>query len=64
MKRCILVLVCLPLVSGCAALVHGAAEYNTLQECRQIPNTSDRIECERRVRDREQEAREAARQDD
>ena len=64
MKRVVLAMICVPMLSGCAALVYSAAEHNTLQECRQIPNSSDRIACEREAIDREQDAREAVRRDD
>lgn len=64
MKHRFVAILCLPLLSGCASLVYSAAEHNARQECRDIPNSSDRIECERQLDERELKARQAEHQDD
>lgn len=63
MKRIAVGLVCLAGLGGCASVVHGAAESNARQECRSIPNSTDRIACERAVQDREVADRAASRPD-
>lgn len=61
MKKLAVLATCLAALGGCASVIHDSAEHNARQECREIPNTSDRIECERRVHDREIADRSASR---
>lgn len=61
MKRIAAALVCLSGLGGCASLVHDAAESNAYQECRSIPNSADRIACERAVHERDVADRAASR---
>lgn len=60
MKAALFALAALPLLSGCAVL-QGSYDNRADEECRDLPNTEDRVACQRAVQEAEIKRRAEAR---